>query len=68
MSQNAISLIILIIIFAVGLVVALVKWWIGARRTDMSGFEIVPPGGGMRRGIIRVAEWVAILFVLLLHY
>jgi hypothetical protein len=67
MSQNAMALIILIliIILAVGLVIALVKWGIGARRTDMSGFEIVPPGGGMRRGIIRIGEWAAILFVVL---
>jgi len=55
---------ILIIIAAV-LVIAFVKWIIGARRTDISGFEIVRPSGGMRTGIIRIAEGIAIFLIVI---
>lgn len=58
----------ILIVIAVILVVVFVKWFVGARRTDLSGFEIVRPGGGMRRGIIRIAEGVAILFVFLVTF
>jgi len=47
---------------AAALVIAFVKWT-GARKTDITGFEIVRPGGGMRRGIIRIAEGVAVLLI-----
>jgi hypothetical protein len=58
----AFAVIIILIIFAAALVIALVKW-IGARKTDIAGFEIVRPGGGMRRGIIRIAEGVSLLLI-----
>jgi hypothetical protein len=58
----------ILIVIAVILVIVFVKWIVGARRTDITGFEIVRPGGGMRRGIIRIAEGVAIVFVLLFTF
>jgi hypothetical protein len=59
----AFIVIIILLTLAAALVIAFVKW-IGARKTDIAGFEIVRPGGGMRRGIIRIAEGVSILLII----
>ena len=68
MSQDAFSILVLfvMVVLAVGLIIALAKWTVGARKTDASGYEIVGESGGMRRAIIRIAEAVAILLVIAL--
>lgn len=65
--MGVVSLIIILgmILAGGGLVLALAKWWLGARNVDESGYEVVGESGGLRRAIIRVGEAAAILFVLL---
>jgi hypothetical protein len=60
----AFLLLVVLILVGAGLVIALAKWWYGARRTDMDGYEVVGQSGGMRRAIIRFAELAAVLVVL----
>lgn len=61
---QGIGLLILLFILAGGLIIAFAKWAMGARRVDESGYEVVGGGGGMRRAIIRIGEFAAILFVI----
>jgi hypothetical protein len=66
MSQNplAIGLLLLTVFIAVALILNAATRGVGARKKDESGFEVVEQSGGMGLGIIRIAEWAAILVVI----
>jgi hypothetical protein len=54
---------LLLIAIVVALIIVAVKYF-GKRRTDDLGVEVVSNAGGFRRGVVRVAEFAAVVTVI----